>query len=240
MEDKHNDIKILVATHKPYWLPREDVYLPIHAGREGKADLGYMGDNTGDNISARNANYCELTAMYWAWKNLKCDYLGLCHYRRYFAHWNRGMRVDSRWINVLERKDYQALLDKYDVIVPERLHFNHTVRAHYDKYQRKKDMDMTEKILGEKYPAYSQAFKEVMEGNVMHAFNMFVMKKELADEYMAWLFDILFELDKRTDLSDYNSFQARIYGFQGEWLFNVWLRKRQLRAVEVPVLMWEI
>ena len=80
------DIKILVATHKKYWMPEDDVYLPIHVGREGKADLGYVGDNTGDNISEKNANYCELTGLYWAWKNLKCDYIGLCHYRRYFAH----------------------------------------------------------------------------------------------------------------------------------------------------------
>ena len=79
------DIKILVATHKKYWMPKDDIYFPIHVGREGKADLGYIGDNTGDNISAKNANYCELTGLYWAWKNLKCDYIGLCHYRRYFA-----------------------------------------------------------------------------------------------------------------------------------------------------------
>ena len=70
------DIKILVAAHKKYWMPDDDVYLPIHVGREGKEDLGYLGDNTGDNISSKNANYCELTGLYWAWKNLKCDYIG--------------------------------------------------------------------------------------------------------------------------------------------------------------------
>lgn len=45
-------IKILVAAHKLYWMPNDSVYMPIHVGREGKADLGYVGDNTGDNISA--------------------------------------------------------------------------------------------------------------------------------------------------------------------------------------------
>ncbi|MBQ7883295.1 MAG: DUF4422 domain-containing protein [Phascolarctobacterium sp.] len=79
------DIKILVATHKKYWMPEDEVYLPLHVGRDGKEDLGYMGDNTGDNISDKNASYCELTGLYWAWKNLDCEYIGLCHYRRYFG-----------------------------------------------------------------------------------------------------------------------------------------------------------
>ena len=76
----------MVATHKKYWMPEDEVYLPLHVGAEGKADLGYTKDNTGDNISVKNPNYCELTGMYWAWKNLNCEYIGLCHYRRYFAN----------------------------------------------------------------------------------------------------------------------------------------------------------
>ncbi len=79
------DIKILVATHKKYDMPSEDIYLPIHVGREGKEDLGYQGDNQGENISLKNSNYCELTGLYWAWKNLQCDVIGLSHYRRYFT-----------------------------------------------------------------------------------------------------------------------------------------------------------
>ena len=74
------DIKICVATHKKYWMPEDEVYLPLHVGRAGKENLGYMGDNTGDNISYKNANYCELTGLYWAWNNLDCEYFGLCHY----------------------------------------------------------------------------------------------------------------------------------------------------------------
>ena len=65
------DIKILIATHKKYWMPNNPCYLPLHVGRKGKQDLGYTGDDTGDNISSKNANFCELTGIYWAWKNLK-------------------------------------------------------------------------------------------------------------------------------------------------------------------------
>ena len=91
------DIKIIVAAHKKYWMPDDDMYLPLHVGAEGKTDengqpldLGYTKDNTGDNISSKNANYCELTGMYWAWKNLDADYIGLAHYRRHFSNGKSG------------------------------------------------------------------------------------------------------------------------------------------------------
>ena len=80
------NIKIMVAAHKPYWMPQDDVYMPIHVGCEGKESIGFTGDNTGDNISTKNPHYCELTALYWAWKNLQADYTGLVHYRRYFTN----------------------------------------------------------------------------------------------------------------------------------------------------------
>ena len=87
------NIKIIVATHKKYWMPSDGIYLPVHVGAEGKfddkgepLDLGYTKDNTGDNISDKNKQFCELTGLYWAWKNLgEADYIGLAHYRRHFT-----------------------------------------------------------------------------------------------------------------------------------------------------------
>ena len=79
------NIKVIVATHKKYWMPSDKMYLPLHVGAEGKQSLGYATDNTGDNISSKNANYCELTGLYWAWKNIQSDYIGLVHYLRHFT-----------------------------------------------------------------------------------------------------------------------------------------------------------
>ena len=79
------DIKVLVATHKKYWMPQDRVYMPIQLGKDIHEDLGFLGDNTGDNISKKQPYYSELTAIYWAWKNLKADYIGINHYRRYFS-----------------------------------------------------------------------------------------------------------------------------------------------------------
>lgn len=114
------DIKVIVAVHKPYWMPIEDCYLPLHVGKEGKTDIGFIGDNTGDNISTKNANFCELTGLYWAWKNLKADYIGLCHYRRYFAKGSGG-NIQKKRESIFTAEDYRALLQKYDVSTPESI-----------------------------------------------------------------------------------------------------------------------
>ena len=90
MSDKK--FKVVIATHKKYKMPSDTMYIPLHVGAEGKKDekgnildLGYQKDNIGENISELNANFCELTGLYWAWKNLNYDYIGLVHYRRYFT-----------------------------------------------------------------------------------------------------------------------------------------------------------
>ena len=69
-------VNVIIATHKKYEMPKYKSYLPIHVGKEGKDDIGFKGDNTGKNISKKNPYFCELTGMYWAWKNLKVDYVG--------------------------------------------------------------------------------------------------------------------------------------------------------------------
>lgn len=87
---------IIVATHKPYWVPDDPMYLPVQMGHAVHPACGYIGDDTGDNISERNANFCELTGLYWAAHNIDSDYIGIVHYRRYFAR--RLAPPSSRWV----------------------------------------------------------------------------------------------------------------------------------------------
>lgn len=237
------DIKILVATHKKYWMPDDDVYLPIHVGREGKEDLGYIGDNTGDNISVKNANYCELTGLYWAWKNLKCDYIGLCHYRRYFSSNNllKEIEVYRKFdhINnfILKREQCEGLLKKYDIIMPKKDFMDKfTTYEQYKNAHNVKDLEECYKIIREIYPEYKNSLKTVMNQYAFYSCNMFITKKEYFDKYMEWLFNILFELEKRIDIKDYDNYQARIYGFLSERLFNVWLKKNDLSIKEITML----
>lgn len=234
------DIKILIATHKKYWMPSDEVYMPIHVGREGKDNLGYVGDNTGENISIKNPNYCELTGLYWAWKNLDCEYIGLCHYRRYFAHKSKSSKLEDKKQAIFTRDDYERLLQQYDVILPKkRNYFIETVRSQYEHAHNKRDLDEIEKIIKMQYPSYIEAFEKVMNSRKLHIYNMFVMNKALFDEYCIWLFDILFTLEKRIDITNYDKYNARVFGFLSERLFNIWLEKKQLKIKTVNVVFLE-
>lgn len=233
-------IKIIVAAHKPYWMPTDPVYLPVQVGAEGKKDIGYTPDNTGENISAKNPHFCELTGLYWAWKNLDYDCIGLCHYRRYFGHKVRSNNLEDKKRAIFTQADYDRLLSQYDVILPmKRNYYIETVRSQYEHAHYKKDLDKVEQIITEKYPDYSQAFITVMNRRKLHILNMFAMKKKLFDKYCNWLFDILFTLESEIDISSYSPYEARIYGFLSERLFNVWLEKQHLKEVEVPVIFLE-
>lgn len=233
------DIKIIVASHKKYWMPADDIYLPLHVGKEGKADIGFIGDNTGDNISNKNANYCELTGLYWAWKNLPAEYIGLCHYRRYFTRSNPRSCSKKKQV-ILTKAEWEELLNEHPIIVPDkRKYYIETNRSHYNHSHYAKDLDMTEKIIQEKYPQYSETFSKVMERTWAHMFNMFVMRRDYFDEYCNWLFDVLQELEKRTDITDYDAVEARIYGYISELLLDVWLETNQLEYYEQNVAFLE-
>ena len=99
------DIRIIVATHKTYWMPRDPVYLPLQVGAAGKEKLGFQTDAEGDNISRYNPYYCELTGLYWAWKNLSCDVVGSCHYRRYFGHRTLTHSPEKKKKAIFHKKD---------------------------------------------------------------------------------------------------------------------------------------
>ena len=113
------DIKIIVATHKKYRMPESDMYLPIQVGAEGKEDIGYERDDKGDNISSKNSTYSELTGMYYGWKNIDTEYIGLVHYRRYFATLERRRSKDP-FQNILTINDAKKCLREADIIVPSK------------------------------------------------------------------------------------------------------------------------
>ena len=226
------NIKIYVADHKEADFPKDKIYVPIQVGAEGKKDLGYIRDNTGDNISMKNPNYCELTGTYWIWKNDDSDIVGLTHYRRYFFNKN-----SNKLENVLDKKEIEQLLNNYDIIVPEKIRIiQYTIKEAYCKLHKEKDLDKCRKIVNELYPDYIHSFDEVMSKHSFYACNMFITSKKIFDEYYKWCFDILFELEKRTDISDYDNYNKRIYGFMSERLFNVWLNyHKELKKKEMPV-----
>lgn len=233
------DIKIIIAAHKPYWFPADEVYFPLHVGKEGKKDIGFPGDNTGDHISGRNGTFCELTGLYWAWKNLQADYTGLVHYRRYFTK-NERHSIAARKEAVLSEPDWERILAETPVIVAgRREYYIETNRSHYNHAHPREGLDITEQIMQEQYPEYAEAYGLVMNRTWAHMFNMFVMRRDLFDSYCTWLFSVLFELEKRLDISSFDAYNRRVFGFVSERLLDVWLEKNQIPYKEQNVTFME-
>lgn len=238
------DIKIIVATHKKYKMPSDSIYIPLHVGREGKADIGYIGDNTGENISSTNARLCELTGTYWAWKNIKADYIGLVHYRRFFTTANIVTRIftKDRFKLVARKRDFEQLLEKCDVIVPNRRkYYIETMESHFLHlpYTFESDYRIFEEIIKDIAPSYCDSFRKVMDGTSAHMFNMFVMKKELFDKYCEWLFPIIFEADRRICTEGYDRMQARAVAYYGEFMLDVWMNANSIEYKECNVMFME-
>ena len=241
------DIKIIIATHKTYWMPDDPMYIPVHVGAEGKTDsfgvpldLGYVKDNTGDNISSKNVNYCELTGLYWAWKNLDAEYIGLAHYRRHFSSSSNPF-IDKK-IRVINHLLLKKILEEagVDILLPNPR--NYWIETNYSQYAHAHhaiDLDTTREIIAEKYPEYTSVWDSNMKCTTGHRFNMFIMKKEKFDEYCTWIFDVLFELERRLDISSYNRNDSRVFGFVSERLLDIWLGTKGYRYKNIPYVFME-
>ena len=231
------DIKIVVATHKKYWMPDDPMYLPVHVGAAGKESIGYQRDDEGENISEKNANYCELTGLYWAWKNLQADYIGLAHYRRHFSN---GKRFGDKKEKVINTAQMEQKLKNTDVLLPTPR--NYWIETNYSQYAHAHhaiDLDTTREILQEKYPQYIPAWDSSMKKTTGHRFNMFIMKKNLFDQYCEWMFDVLFELEKRLDISTYNKNDSRVFGFVSERLLDIWIETNGIQYKDTGYVFME-
>jgi hypothetical protein len=241
------------------------VYQPVMAGKsliEAKTEI--PGDDLGDNISFKNKYYSELTGIYWVWKNTRQDITGSCHYRRFFTarpepfiyqlkrllYFPIGLykkRFGLIYTNdtklfisrIISQKEIEELLRKYDAILPQARQLKYTVETHFKRYHDINDLALIEMIIKEKHPGFLEAFHEILNGKSLYANNMFILKNQHFQEFMAWWFDILFEFERRIDKSKYFGYQQRIFGFIAERLLNVWFRHKQLNCIELPVVYFK-
>lgn len=228
-----DDLKILVASHKPYWMPDDPAYLPVQVGAAGKDSIpGFQRDDEGDNISAKNPNYCELTALYWAWKNLDAGYVGLAHYRRHFA--GGGER------GIVTGDELEALLGKSPVVLPKRRRYCiETVEAHYGHTFDPAHLDVVRSCLGE-YDSTAVPFLDAyLAGRSGHVWNMMVMRRDVLDTWCSWLFPLLERVEECIDFEGLTPFERRVTGRLSERLIDPWLNSRGISYVEQPVVSLE-
>ena len=232
--------EVYVISHKEYKMPQDKIYCPLQVGKAPQI-TGYLRDDSGENIASKNPNYCELTGQYWAWKNRQADVKGLVHYRRLFTNGqNPYGSKESKYNKLLDEETLATLLQQYDLILPKkRNYYIETLWSHYEHSHNIEGLEVTREVIAEKYPAYLSAFEQVMKRKKAHMFNMLIAKSEIFDEYSAWLFDILFEVEKRVDISDYSPSEARIFGYISELLLDVWIEVNQPKYCELPVAFIE-
>lgn len=143
-------VQVLVATHKNYAMPTDPMYLPVFVGKDLHPDVNhtFQGDNTGDNISKKNAHYNELTALYWGWKNLDYDALGLVHYRRYLS-----LNHQKDLSAILSTDQTQEILKIADIILPQkRRYYIETNESHYLHAHEHAPFENLRQVIKEDYP----------------------------------------------------------------------------------------
>ncbi len=220
-------IKIFVMTHRQFEVPKENMYIPLHVGRAVNPDIGYMGDHTGDNISVKNCYYSELTGLYWAAKNVNdADYLGLCHYRRFFLDENGELLSES---------ECEKILKEYDVILPKAVYHPKSYYEVYKEAHNIYDLDVTGEVLQELYPDDYENFKKIIYDNKVYSGNLFVTNEKYFREYAEWLFSIFDLVERRIHVEEYDSYHKRVFGFLSEQLLYVWVKGRDLKICELPV-----
>jgi len=210
------NIKIIVATNKNYPLMEDNRYFPIFVGATtSELELPYQRDDEGENISNKNRYYSELTGLYWAYKNLKADYIGLCHYHRY---------LDLR----------RVMIEKHDVILPKkRQYYIETIYDQFKHAHGSKGLDIAREIIDKDHHEYLNYFDKHMSKTSEHNCNMFIMKYDIFIDYCEFLFDILFKIERKIGEVE------RLYGYISERLLDVYINKNNYKYKEVKVIETE-
>jgi hypothetical protein len=254
------NLQLYSVYHKPFFIPHAGYVTPIQAGKAlSNLDLKMLADNTGDNISLLNDTFCELTVKYWIWKNAprETTHWGLCHYRRYF------MKKPLLYFKAPRLKDFPAtqdsidgvldeelyerlttLLQSHDVIVqqPMYIHKNKQglldLRQHYEKDHIASDWEAVMVAIKKLYPHYERSLASFNHSYKMSFFNMMIAPWRIWDDYLEWLFAILFEVKENIKVSE-DAYQSRVFGFMSERLINLYIQHNRLRPAYLPVAVFK-
>ena len=212
--------KILVCCHKAWDVPNDDVFTPIHVGKvNASVDLGFIGDDTGDNISNKNKGYCELTALYWAWKNMRdVDFIGLNHYRRFFD------------VKIRNAEDVKRILGNADIVLPKKEILGVTNGFYFQSFVTMENRYLMQATIAKLFPEYRKEMVDYYyNSNGWNRFNMFITSRDVFDGFCNFMFPILEELETLVRPSGYTRIN-RFYGYVGETLWQIYARHNRLKV----------
>ncbi len=185
---------------------------PLQVGMEvSPKKIHLLTDDQGENISAKNGNYSELTGLYWLWQNAlpksPAQYMGLVHYRR---------------VLVLSEDDQRRLmLNDIDVVLPYPMMYWPDVSEHHKRYLKPVDWQALERALQELSPEYAQALPQVMRQRYFYNYNIVLAKKQVLADYCAWLFPILERIEELS-VPRGSERHDRYIGYMGETLCTLY------------------
>lgn len=258
------DIKIAIAYHKASPVVEGGIWLPLHVGKSlhPQTELNMQTDDSGDNISDENGYYCELTGIYWLWKNTKADYKGLCHYRRIFSDRPLPSYLPMSAVPALAKpifipqivcRDPQRFaaearaaacridkaLDKAPIVAPRMLLSGRTCYSHFVRETGPECLDLLDRTIREKYPEYSEILRREMRAHKYRFANMSVMRNDLFEEYCEFMFGVtesikraLVEEKYIADLRNEKIFSRKL-GYIGEILTHLYIRRKEAQGVAV-------
>lgn len=237
-------IRIFVTTHKEVDIPEGHILQPVQVGPKNRRFPWALQDDAGENIADKNPMYCELTTQYWAWKNVDAEYYGFCHYRRYFNFSSTDYKenaygeimddyIDAKAIAKygLDDQTMRESIEGYDVITTRFGDLRTIIDGHgtpkvvWEAAPKLIDEDLHRMydIVCEMQPEYKQDAITFLNGHQSCFCNMFIMRKTIFQDYCAWLFPLLEEFERRTDMSLYSKEALRTPGHLAERLLNIYL-----------------
>lgn len=249
--NKEPKIKILITYKDRHKVIKSDILTPIQTGRAIADEVfeDMIGDDTGNNISAENLKYNELTAQYWAWKNYdklgSPDYIGFMHYRRHFLFNQKKKLPDERWLpnsnwysfNCIDDDYIDFLKDKHiykavkdiDCIVPKVYDYNNYCYKNIKKdykglpQQNIEHLFIMLNVVKKLYPDYSYVADQVCNGHHKYIANMFIMSKKMFFEYCDFLFAIEEKICEQIDTLHMSKQAIRFAGYLGELLLTIFI-----------------
>lgn len=228
------------------------LYLPVRCGSVFDTSVShqYLGDDSGDNISDKRNSFCEFTVQYWAWKNEKADYYGLCHYRRYLTFSKTRFRANAQnqvmegmlddhaiaKYDFLNEKRMRDIIEGCDAVVNEAADvnriptprgFQHSVydhwAAHDGMFFDKRVLPLLLETIHELKPQYYEAAVAYMHDKWLRGYNCYVMKRDLFDEMCSFQFPIMFAMEKKISENGMSKQFGRTLGYLGEMMYGIFI-----------------
>lgn len=241
------NIKIFMCCHESFRIV-PPLCIPIQGGKAINPPInGITGDDSGDNISDKNHEYCELTVQYYAWKNEYADFYGFCHYRRFLCfdesvplpYLAFGKMTSERLGKYISSsQEIEQMCKDCDIIIPRSEDMGISVYEHYStsRFHYKEDLELFVEIISERTPFLVPFVNDYLSQNRQYFCNMFIMRREVFCEYCELLFPLLAEFDRRK--TKHGSFQDdRTDGYLSERFVGIFVAYSRSKGYKIKEIL---